>query len=384
MMQSNKNLVRVLNEQRVLQQAFNFGPISRSQISKNLNLNKVTVSDIVASLIDQSYLIELGQGDSTKNGGRKPTLLKFNGQLGYVVNFDLGYDYIDRMFNLMDGRVISVERYPAKDMSIDDRLELMASLVHTDRLQADMPLLGVSVAVHGIIDQNQVLYTPFIDFKGLDIAKILEERLEVPVLLENEANLSVIYERDFESRDEIDNIVCISIHKGIGAGIIINNELYTGKHGEAGEIGHQIIYDQDFMNHREPNTIEQYCSEDSVLEMIRQVTQQSDIQTADISKLYYQNDAQVHLIVDDFCFYIANIIYNTIVTFDPKRVALNSSLVSAIPELLTKIKLNIPHLTNDETQVDVVDNVRNATMLGGCSMIIHHILELKSGQLFFR
>ena len=383
-MQYKKNLVRVLNEQRVLQQAFNFGPISRSQISKNLKLNKVTVSDIVASLIDRRYLLELGQGDSTENGGRKPTILEFNAQLGYVINFDLGYDYIDRMFNLMDGRVISLERYPAKDMSIDDRLELMTSLIHTELLDDQIPLRGVSIAIHGIIDKNQILYAPFIDFKGLDVAKIMADKLGVPVLLENEANLSVIYERDFESNDDIDNIICISIHKGIGAGIVINNHLYTGKHGEAGEIGHTIIYDHEFRRRRAPNTIERYCSEDAILDMIREVKGQPTLGTNEIVALYAQHDPDVAQILDDFCFYIANIIYNTIVTLDPRRVALNSNLIALIPELLDKIKANIPHLTNDETQVYLVDDVRNATLLGGCSLIIQHVLKMQSGQLAFR
>ncbi|WP_261805895.1 ROK family protein [Lapidilactobacillus luobeiensis] len=383
-MQYKKNLVRVLNEQRVLQQAFNFGPISRSQISKNLKLNKVTVSDIVASLIDQHYLLELGQGDSTENGGRKPTILKFNADLGYVINFDLGYDYIDRMFNLMDGQVVSLERYPAKDMSIDDRLELMTSLIHTERLDDQIPLRGVSVAIHGIIDKNQILYAPFIDFKSLDVAKILTDKLGVPVLLENEANLSVIYERDFESNDDIDNIVCISVHKGIGAGIVINNHLYTGKHGEAGEIGHTIIYDHDFRRRRAPNTIESYCSEDAILDMIRQIKAQPNLGISEIVELYYQHDSDVEQILDDFCFYIANIIYNTIVTLDPRRVALNSNLIATIPELLPKIKANIPYLTNDETQVYLVDDVRSATLLGGCSLIIQHLLKMQSGQLAFR
>lgn len=382
-MQLNKNLVRVLNVQRVLQQIYNFGPISRSQISKNLKLNKVTVSDVVAELLEDDYLLELGQGDSTKNGGRRPTLLKFNGHLGYVANFDLGYNYIDCMLNSLDGKVISSERYPANDMQIEDRLDLMLSLVHSRAVANKMSLMGVSIAVHGIVDKNKVLYTPFIDFKDLDIAQILESKLGVPVLLQNEANLSVIYERDFESHDTVDNIVCISIHKGIGAGIILNNHLYTGKHGEAGEIGHTVIFDRQALKMRSLRTIEEVCSEDAILDLARKNTGNSTLDHQELVSHYLNHEPEIVKLFDDFCFYIGQLIYNTIVTLDPKRVAINSAFIAEIPELLEKIKQNIPHLTDGETQVYTVNDVRNATLLGGCSTIIHHILEMQSGQLMF-
>lgn len=382
-MQTNKNLVRVLNIQKVLQQIYNYGPISRSQISKNLKLNKVTVSDIVLELLNKNYLVELGQGDSTKNGGRRPTLLEFNAHLGYVVNFDLGYNYIDCMFNSLDGTVLSSERYSASDVPIEERLNLMISLARNKSIDASIPLLGISVAIHGIVDKNKVLYTPFIDFKGLDIAQILENKLQVPVLLQNEANLSVIYERDFESHDDIDNIVCVSIHKGIGAGIILNNHLYTGKHGEAGEIGHTVIFNmQDLMN-RSVCTIEELCSEDAILNIARQKVGNSNLQHRELIEEYKKCNPKIISLFDDFCFYIGQLIYNTIVTLDPKRVAINSVFISEIPELLEKIKKNIPHLTDGETQVYIVNDVYNATLLGGCSTIIHHILEMQSGQLTF-
>lgn len=383
-MQVNKSLVRVLNEQHVLQEAFNFGPISRSQISKNLKLNKVTVSDIVAELVTSGYLLESGQGDSTKNGGRKPTILEFNANYGYVVNYDLGYDYIDRMINRLDGSVVCVDRYPAKHMNITKRLALMVSVARCEQLPKTMPMLGVGVAVHGIVFENRVLYTPFIDFEGKDIAKLLWQSLQVPILLQNEANLSVIYERDFESRDAIDNIVCISIHKGIGAGIILGNRLYTGKLGEAGEIGQTVVYDQNRRHNVSPTKIESLCSEDAILDRLRDECGDETLTRFDLVDRYRAHDSQAIQILDDFCYDIANIIYNTIITLDPKRVAINSQLIADIPELLPAIRANIPHLTNRETQIYLVADVRNCTLLGACSAIIHSLLNVADGELIFK
>lgn len=382
-MQEKRNMIRLINEQKVLEEVFNNGPISRSEISKNLGINKATVSEIVLDQIEKQFLTESGQGNSTKNGGRRPTFVKLNTDFGFVINFDLGHDYLDCMVNRLDGNIVSVNRYDLSAATVDERLGLMVDLARTAGQHEMGYLLGVSVAIHGIVHKNKVLYMPFIDGKGIDIAKYLGDKLGVPVVLENEANLSVIYERDFESHDEIDNIVCISIHKGIGAGIIINNKLYTGKQGEAGEIGHTVVYDEKFLKHKQPTTIESICSEDAIRESVRQEMGLSAVRIGTIVDAYRDGNPIVLGILEKFCYYIANVIYNTFVTLDPKRIALNSRLIASLPELLEKIQDNIPSLTESENVVSLVGDVRKATLLGGCSRIIHEILNVESGQLVF-
>lgn len=385
-MPANKNAVRVTNERHVLEQVFNHGPISRSQVSKNLNLNKVTVSEIVANLLSRQYLIELGQGDSTKNGGRKPTMLEFNADLGYVIVYDLGYDFIDRMVNKLDGTIVAVDRYPVGEISVEERIKMMIKLADLSNLEDQLPLLGVAVSIHGIVNQNRVTYTPTLDFKKLDVAKMLWQKLGVPIVLENEANLSVIYERDFDTKEWVSNIVCVSIHKGIGAGIILHNRLYRGNRGEAGEIGHTIISDGGFAAGGESSTstIESMCSEDAIIERLRQETGDQTLVRQDVVKRYRANDPVVRQYLDGFCFAIANVIYNVGVTMAPQLIALNSGLVAAIPELFAKIQADMPKLTENDPPLILVKDVRNATLLGGASIIIQKLLNVESGALTFK
>ncbi|MFD1392438.1 ROK family protein [Lacticaseibacillus jixianensis] len=384
-MAANKNAVRVTNERHVLEQVFNYGPISRSQVSKNLDLNKVTVSEIVADLLSRDYLIELGQGDSTKNGGRKPTMLQFNADLGYVIVYDLGFDFVDRMVNKIDGTIVAVDRYPVGEMTVEERINLMIEMADLSNMEDQLPLLGVAVSVHGIVNENRVIYTPTLDFKGLDVAKMLWQKLNVPVVLENEANLSVIYERDFDTKEWVSNIVCVSIHKGIGAGIILHNQLYRGNRGEAGEIGHTILTNGNFADGETPATatIEQMYSEDAIIERLRKDTGDAQLGRQDVVKRYRAGDPVIHQYLDEFCRAIANVIYNVGVTMAPQLVALNSGLVAAIPELFSKIQADMPRLTENDPPVILVKDVRNATLLGGASIIIHQLLNVESGALSF-
>lgn len=384
-METSRSLVRQLNRKRVLQQVFNHSEISRSQISKNLNLNKVTVSDIVAELLTQDYLVELGKGAASTRGGRRPTMLKFNRDYGVILSVDLGYDYVESMLCRANGEQVQTIHQETAEMSIEKRLTVLHDTAEEllKQYQTLNGLLGISVAIHGVVADNKVLYTPYIDFAGLDIAQIISSEFQVPVWLQNEANLSVIYERDFESRQSVDNLVCISIHKGIGAGIILNNTLYNGIHGEAGEIGHSVVYQTDLVDGKPHEAIEAYCSEDAVIKKVKVATTNNGITRQDIKTLYRQHDSRVVPIMDDFCFYMAGIIHNIMMTLDPAQVIINSNLVAEIPELLTKIQANIPYLTNDKTPVYLSKNSKYAILLGGASSVINQVLEMQPGELFF-
>ncbi|KRM11956.1 ROK family protein [Lapidilactobacillus concavus DSM 17758] len=333
-------------------------------------------------MLENHLLVELGQGDSSSRGGRKPTMLKLNADYGYVLSFDLGFNYIDVMMNQIDGLILKFEHHRVGEINIDERITFIVNKAHEIKPEGGR-LLGVSVAIHGIIDNNKALYTPYIDFQDRDLAKVLSQKLFVPVRLQNEANLSVIYQRDFVSREQIDNLVCISIHKGIGAGIIINNRLFTGVRGEAGEIGHAVVYESRPNFEHKFESIESYCSEDSILKKIKEQTDLSELTRDDIQQLYYDGNEIVGDILDEFCYYTAHIVYNTIVTLDPAKVVINSNLIADIPELMDIIRSDIPYLTKDKTPIELLANSRYATLLGGVSLIISHVINVTPGELNF-
>ncbi|WP_461225285.1 ROK family protein [Lacticaseibacillus suihuaensis] len=384
-MRTDKNLLRVLNEKRVLTEAFNRGTISRSQISKNIGLNKVTVSDVVANLIEKGYLIEQGQGDSTHNGGRKPTILTFNRDLGYIITMDWGYDYLVIAAARLTGELLIEEGIEIRGLNFDAVLKVITDwIADYDRATPPhLPLLGIVIAVHGIVHHNQVTFSPFIDLGGVDIARVLEETFTVPVRLQNEANLAAVYERDFERRREDESLVCISIHKGIGAGIIIHGKLYTGRHGEAGEIGHTVVYNQAFFANGQTTTIESICSEAAIVDHVRDRLADSTITRDRVIALYQAGDPVVEKELARFCRYIANVIYNITVALDPRRVMINSGLIAKLPPLLTQIRKDLPSLTAEATEIDLVDDVRHCVLLGGCAMLTHDLLNIESGQLTF-
>lgn len=90
------------NQRRVIQQIFNNKLISRVQISKDLNINKATISSILNKLKEKKLVNEVGHGESTKSGGRKPILLEINKHFGYVISLDITYGSIEMIYNCIN------------------------------------------------------------------------------------------------------------------------------------------------------------------------------------------------------------------------------------------------------------------------------------------
>lgn len=306
---SKKNLVRWLNEHDVLQLIFNSGPISRSQVAQQLPLNKVTVSGIFNDLIERGLVLEIGEGASGENDGRKPTMSQFNAHYGYVVSFDLGADYLDQLVAYPDSSIISFKHFSAKTTNIQNRLHFTANCLNQINIPfAEHQLLGIAIAIHGTVYNNQVLYSSFIDLDRADILNFFTSRYSVPVLLENEANLAAVYERDFN-------------------GPPVNGQ--------------------------------------------------------NLVTLSQQRDPAACTVLNRFTFYMANVIHNAIVAYAPDRVILNSMLIAELPELLLGIMRNMRSLTVEPTVLLVTKDVRTAILLGGVSLITHHVLELDNCQLMF-
>ncbi len=385
-MGETKQSIRSANEKAVLREIFNGEPISRIQISRNLNLNKSTVSAIFNELQEKQLVTEIGQGHSTQVGGRKPVMIKINASYGYVMGFDIGFKHLDVMATYIDGKAFYHSRFDTTDCNIQQVIEMIQKAVASlDAPDTVKGLLAVGVAVHGIVFENKVTYSPFISMDGVDLHGELVKRLEVPVHLENEANLVATFKRDFsrQSHRTMNNIVVISIHKGIGAGIIIDHKLYRGESGEAGEIG-RTLYAMNPTDLKEISKIEDVASQDAILDAIKQQKQLDHLSFQEVADLYAQNDEIVVQAIHDFYDYITTIIYNTVTSINPDCIYLSSNLIEVIDEALLQIQKKYQKLPgNDETDIRLLKGAKYASLLGGCSSAIHIGLDMIDEQLSF-
>ncbi|TWW13360.1 sugar kinase [Dellaglioa algida] len=370
------------NSKLILQQIFNNENISRAQISKNLNLNKATVSSIFNELEEQRLVEKHGEGDSTKIGGRKPIMLNINRDYGYTIALDMGYDYLDVMLNYFNGKMISYNRYQLKVNDLTNVLSVIREEIDfSDKKETLHGLLGIGVSVHGVVDNNyEITYLPFLDLQGMSVIEELKKMVDVPISIENEANLAAIFERDFGDK-VIDNLITISIHKGIGAGLIIDGELYRGWSGEAGEIGRMLIHSENEIV-GSTYRIEDVCSQDAIINKLK-IALKKEIELDDVRRLYYQNNVIVKKEIDYFVHLITEVVHNVNVEFNPEIIYLNSPLIEKIPVIVDQINTELKNVSSKEVVVELSNNVELSTLLGAMSAVTHLILDMGKIKIKF-
>lgn len=376
----HRNLSRIYNRKLVLQQLFNNKETSRAEIARQLHLNKSTVSSIYSELDDEGFIEEVRQGESTSNGGRKPHLVRLNHNYGFVASFSIGTSYMASMFNYTNGEIIQYNRQPIEQFDILNIMQMIKKEIKKMQKvdQTGHSLLAIGFSIHGIVYQNKVLDSPFLELDGIDLQEYFEKEFAVPVVLENEANLAAVFEKDYYAADNISDLITISIHRGIGVGVIANGSLYRGNRGMAGEIGRTLMNDHAGNGHKLVK-VESLCSEDAIINQVKEVKGLKEIDSDQLVKLYHY-DSQVLRIFDHAMELIAEASYNAIVSFGPQEVYFNSTLFEDIPELFKQVQEKLIEM-GAFSPIKMIKGARMASLLGASSLAIHQALDLEDFQL---
>lgn len=386
MVTGSKELIRDINSTLVLETIINSKPISRAAISKKLGLTKATISTIVQDLINKDLVIEIGSDDTDL--GRKPILLSFNKKAGYVISIDIGVETVSALLTDLEGEDCSLKQIKTPKAH-EDIVQVLSSLIESMKPQSTSTtygLVGISLGIHGVVYDNKVSFTPYYDLTGIDLAKKLEEHFHAPIFLENEANLSVLGEKTFMF--DYPNIANISVHSGIGLGILINNTLYTGYNGRAGEFGHTIIEvdgkECPCGNH---GCLEQYVSERALLKEFAKKKDYSDVDFELLSSMYQTGDKDAIDIMDKFIKYMSICINNVLNAYNPDIVIINSSFTSFFPGLTRHIEQSLNSKMNSVTHIVPSALQDSSILLGGISVVIKNFLaigtlKLQNNELF--
>lgn len=379
----NKHIMRTTNEKQVLQQIVNQGPISRSQISRNLSLNKVTVSDIYSELLHEQMIREVGHGVSTRNGGRKPVMALLNVDYGYVLSINLLRQRFTILTSRLDGRSQDYTSVSTRNVDMTTVLDMIEDRINQVIDQHENRLLGLSFGLDGMIYENQILDAGIKGLKNFDLAKYFSDKFNVPVVLENMANQAAIFERDFAGEGVYENLVAVTIRDQVSAGIITNGHLYRGHRGEAGVIGKCPIADR--YHEQTEDTVNHYVSETAVLQQIMKAQGLDRVDVNRIRRDYLGHDDQLLAILDEFTFYLAKVLANISSSFAPDAIVLNAPILELLPELMDNVRGYVDKLTIPrKAPLLLTKNAKEASLMGGASAIIHKVLGLDDLQLTFR
>lgn len=382
---TDQDVMRENNKKLVLKTLFNAGQTSRSSIASAVHLQKSTVSSIILELHKDGLIEELGIGEASNAGGRRPNLIQFNYRYGYVLAFDMGARHLRYSVNYMNGEVIQKESLRLTGHSIKDVFQMMQQVISGLPVFDTMNgLLGIAVSAHAPVHENEIRYSPFLELDSFSLLEALQEIVDVPIRFENEANLTAISIRDFwyySGEEPLSSLLALNIHNGIGVGTIINEQLYHGMQGLAGEIGRSVIY-KDGQVYR----LEELYSEKAVMEKIAQQNGKQELTVEEFVALIKSKDSFVLAVVDEWVTAIAQITYNLVQYGAPEAVFLSSRSLSQFPELLNRIFEEYKALNPlGETRIEFTQHdIYESSLLGGVALIARQVLGLESQDLIFK
>ena len=229
---------RTFNQQLVLRALHDHSPLSRADLARLTGLTRTSVSDLVGTLIDDGLIEEVGRGRSS--GGKSPILLRVAPDGRHLIGLDLGEAQFSGAVVNLRGEILRSIRLPLEGRDGEAAVELVLQLVDALRADDRSPLLGIGIGAPGIIDTSTgtVRWSVNLDWAELRLGPLLEERYGMPVVVANDSHAAALAELTFFRRPRPNNLIVIKVGRGVGAGIILNGQLFQGDGYGAGEFGH--------------------------------------------------------------------------------------------------------------------------------------------------
>lgn len=397
---ADQTFVRETNLSSVLRLIHTKAPISRAQIAVITGLNKSTVSSLVEELIERGLVYETGINSTGM--GRPATLLEINPEAGCIIGVDIEVnsvsvavtDFLGNVFwrrNTEIDSSLDQEKITGRTLAIIKEAMVMIG-------EKNLRCLGMGISIPGTVDieHGVLIFAPNLQWRNVPLRKIYSEQTGLKVFIENDANAAAIAERLFGMARTSTDFIFVFAGAGIGGGLFLNGNLYRGKNGYAGEIGHFPIMAEPLQNPCHCGNLgcwETYANQDSIIKraQINIEAQRSSF----IPKLMMEQNAPLSISIikqaadlgDEGAIRafaesghaMGQGLAGLINIFNPERIILGGPLSTAGQHLLVSIKDSVLHHSMSEIgqQAEVVLSSfgADASLIGAIAIVLDDVLS---------
>lgn len=224
----------------ILRLIVELSPVSQSDLKIRSGLSMSTVSQATRRLLDKGIIQELGL--RRESMGRPRILLGLNPDYANVIGIQLNAERNLIVMTDMAGNLVGEQQMPSGELTPRQLSDALAKFIKT---LGDRHVGAIGLALSGLVDPDSgyCIRSTVLNWDNVPVVRQLTERFHIPVFIENDANAMALAAQVFGQLGQSQSAIIATYGKGIGAGIILDRQLYRGRHGTAGEIGNALLSD---------------------------------------------------------------------------------------------------------------------------------------------
>lgn len=384
----NQDITQELNRSLLLKNLRKEGNCSRAHLAELTGLKQATVTNIMKDFIYWGLVDETGFLNGHK--GRRSIGVSINNEKYRTFGIRLSRKYykigvFDLSGHLVEDIKVTIPHHPDTQKIID---EMCSAANQYIQKYSSYEFLAVGIALPGpfIAKKNKIaLLVGAEEWEDINIKECFEKELKLPVFLEHDSNAGAFSHMwDLKDSYHSEILIYFSVGPGIGAGIIIDNELYTGTLGIAGEIGHTSI---DVHGLPCPcgnrGCLDLYASSTALLQNINQAMGRNNgslLTLTEVTGLIAQNDPVCIKCFTEACEYLGYSIANVVNMINPDIIIIGDEMSKIAPKLMediikTAVKSRILPELWDNLTIEISKGKKDAMLTGAAIVAINHIFE---------
>ncbi len=406
---SSINSVKMHNTQAVLLSLLYEGDLSRSELSKRINLSSTTITNLIAELIQAGLVSESNcnepESEVDRPVGRPRTAICLEPNARFVIGVHVGVGtFRVAVTNLRNeivlSRMVSFNYQEEPPLSVIDQiLDCVEELISESEIDRDL-ILGLGIGLSGLVDftSGVNVFAPNLNWRQVPAKKILTDRLGLPVIADNNVRCMALGEAYFGIGRGLDSLAFVYGRIGVGAGFISQGQVFRGSTMGAGEIGHttmllrggepcrcgksgclETLVSETFMLHAADNIIQ--MNPDGILAHITR--ENPDWQgMAHIVAAAQKGDTLVREMLAERATYLGVALANMVNLYNPEMIILGGVFTQAgdyfiEPVIQTVRKMTFGDLSK-QVRIEKTSFGWKAGVIGAAALALTHLFYLSS------
>lgn len=382
------------NSRLVLQTIYDGGQMSRADLARLTRLTRTTVSEVVGELIDHGLVEEVGHGPSAV--GRTPTLLSVADDSRHVIAVNITNAELQGAIVTLRGVIRHRARLSLHGQDGNAVLVQLFSFIDGLMKATDRPVLGIGISTPGLIDTTSGIVRRAVNFGWQDLLlrNIVQSHFNLPIYVANDSHMVALAEYMFGQPQNSANLVVIKVGQGIGAGIVLNGQLFAGDDHGAGEIGHVVVLeDGPLCKCGNRGCLESVASIAWIVRRAQEIAAvvttsplsqyAAEGRTIDLDAVvqaFASGDPAVRRVIEEVGRYLGIAVANLVGVLNIRRVVITGRVAPFGPVLGAAIRQELrrrvlPALA-DSTDVEVLAQGPDAVLLGTSALLLTNELGL--------